>query len=235
MPEVRGRRGEKESGNHSPQAVEPPTKRQRSARNGTPTRTLKGDAKAKNGSSPRARYLNTLRMNVLKGNSRVNSPKGNSPKRRGRKPKARNSPEPRNSNGRSKNGDQESSDDESSIPDLEDCPPVRGLSPASTDSPTKSRSPRSQRIRPNATKNGDSNGDALELENDQVVKTEPINPLDMVPKVETTSTKPGARIEEIFAKLDEKRAEEAKKNPVKAEAKNTKTSPPKARDQKFQF
>ena len=110
---------------------------------------------------------------------------------------------------------------------------MRGLSPASTDSPTKSRSPRGQRTRPNLAKNGDSNGDATELENDRVVKTEPINPLDMVPKVETTSTKPGARIEEIFAKLDEKRAEEAKKNPMKTEAKNSKSSPPKARDQKY--
>lgn len=101
------------------------------------------------------------------------------------------------------------------------------MSPASTDSPAKSRSPRGQRTRP-AKSNGEtsSNGAAKEIKQEIDVKTESVNPLDMVPKVETTSTKPGARIEEIFAKLDEKRAEEAKKNPKKAETKS-KNGPPK--------
>jgi len=152
---------------------------------------------------------------------RINSPKGkDSPKRRGRKPKARTSPELLNE---IKKENDESTDDESSIPDLEDCPPVRGLSPASSDSPTKSRSPRGQRIRP--AKNGDSSSNGASKDHQVDVKTESVNPLDMVPKVETTSTKPGARIEEIFAKLDEKRAEEAKKNP-KRETKS-KNGPPK--------
>jgi len=211
MPEVRGRRrdsprGEKESvSNHSPQ-VEPPTKRQRSTRNGTPTTTLPKDAKVKKEVSPKAR---------------INSPKGkDSPKRRGRKPKAKSSPETLNG---SKKTDDESTDDESSIPDLEDCPPVRGLSPASTDSPAKSRSPRGQRTRP--AKNGETNSNGGAKEQQVDVKTESVNPLDMVPKVETTSTKPGARIEEIFAKLDEKRAEEAKKNPKSRTETKSKNGP----------
>ena len=69
MPEVRGRRrdsprGEKESVNHSPQ-VEPPTKRQRSTRNGTPTRTLPKDGKTKKDGSSRARYENRLILQMF--------------------------------------------------------------------------------------------------------------------------------------------------------------------------
>ena len=156
------------------------------------------------------------------------------------------------------NGDAKSTDDDD-IPDLEECPPERGISPAadisdkriSTPTKTTPADTSDDKIltqkEPEITHSvatGDSGTAVMHTEPPPsspeppkkikklselaAKKSEPpkppaealpppipppveSNPLDTVPKPETKSTKPGAKIEEIFAKLDEKKLEEASK------------------------
>lgn len=156
------------------------------------------------------------------------------------------------------NGDAKSTDDDD-IPDLEECPLERGISPAADttekrlqSTPTKSDTPTPEeksKVEPEQkpevlefVATGDSGtvlhddiespkrtvkklSELAAKKTDLVEPPEPVdesqqqidtakvesNPLDTVPKPETKSTKPGAKIEEIFAKLDEKKLEEASK------------------------
>jgi hypothetical protein len=148
----------------------------------------------------------------------------------------------------------------SEIPDLEDCPngSDRGISPAETPEKFKKTS----HLTTSKFDSGLSGNILEEMEKSEpkrivkklselaAKKTEvseaekptlpeeskkpEFSPLDAVPKPETKSTKPGAKIEEIFAKLDEKSKLEEKQKAAAAVA-NPSTSTQNVPTMNFEF